>query len=90
MKLKSFQIKNYKSIVGTGEVVLSGHDNITAAGQNESGKSSVLEALNAFETGTFDSDSKPLPTKGSLVQSVSCTYELMILVIARTINTRFT
>ena len=29
MKLKSFQIKNYKSIVGTGEVVLSGHDNIT-------------------------------------------------------------
>ena len=77
MKLKSFQIKNYKSIVDTGEVSLSGHDNITVlAGQNESGKSSILEALNAFETGVFDADSKPFTTKGALTQSISCTYEV--------------
>lgn len=77
MKLKSFQVKNYKSIVDTGEVTLSGHDNITVlAGQNESGKSSVLEALEAFETGRFIPDSKPFTTKGSLIQSVSCTYEV--------------
>ncbi len=77
MKFKSFKIKNYKSIVDTGEVILSGHDNITVfAGQNESGKSSVLEALNSFETGKFDADSKPFTTKGTLVQSVSCTFEV--------------
>ncbi|MEZ6209382.1 MAG: AAA family ATPase [Candidatus Paceibacterota bacterium] len=77
MKLKSFQIKNYKSITDTGEVSLSANDNITVlAGQNESGKSSVLEALNSFETGVFDSDSKPFTTKGVLLQSVSCTYEV--------------
>jgi len=77
MKFKSFQIKNYKSIIDTGDVSLSGHDNITVlAGQNESGKSSVLEALNAFETGVFDADSKPFTTKGALIQSVRCTYEV--------------
>ena len=77
MKLKSFQIKNYKSIVDTGEVSLSGHDNITVlAGQNESGKSSILEALNAFETGVFDADSKPFTTKGALTQNISCAYEV--------------
>lgn len=77
MKLKSFQIKNYKSIIDTGEVTISANDNITVlAGQNESGKSSILEALNAFETGTFDADSKPFTTKGNLVQSVACTYQV--------------
>lgn len=77
MKLKSFRIKNYKSIVDTGEVTISGHDNMTVlAGQNESGKSSVLEALNAFETGKFDIDSKPFTTQGNLIQTVSCTYEI--------------
>ena len=76
-KLKSFRIKNFKSITDTGEVTLSGHDNITVfAGQNESGKSSVLEALNSFETGRFDADSKPFTTKGTLIQSVSCVFEI--------------
>ncbi len=75
MQLESFQIKNYKSIIDTGEVSLSAHDNITVlAGQNESGKSSVLEALESFESGTFNTDSKPFTTKGTLIQSVSCTY----------------
>jgi len=77
MKLKSFRIKNYKSIIDTKEVLLSSDENITVlAGQNESGKSSVLEALNSFETGVFDVDSKPFTTKGNLTQSICCTYEV--------------
>jgi predicted ATP-dependent endonuclease of OLD family len=77
MRLLSFRIQNYKSIVDTGEVSISGHDNITVlAGQNESGKSSILEAINSYESGDFDVDSKPFTTKGNLTQSVSCTYEV--------------
>lgn len=77
MKFSSFRIQNYKSIMDTGEISVSGHENITVlAGQNESGKSSILEAINSFETGKFDVDSKPFTTKGNLVQSVSCTYEI--------------
>lgn len=77
MNLISLQIKNYKSIVDTGVVELSNHDSITVlAGQNESGKSSILEALNTFETGIFDTDSKPFTTSGSLLQSITCTYSI--------------
>lgn len=77
MKLHSFRIKKYKSITDTGEVLLSDHDNITVlAGQNESGKSSVLEALDAYENDNFEKDSKPFSTESSVTQSVSCTYEI--------------
>jgi predicted ATP-dependent endonuclease of OLD family len=52
MKLKSFRILNYKSIKDSGVCFLSKDDNIlTLAGQNESGKSSVLQALADFDTG---------------------------------------
>lgn len=52
MRLHSFRIKNFKSIIDTGEVKISPEDNLTIlAGQNESGKSSVLEALDFFENG---------------------------------------
>lgn len=45
MQLISFQIKNFRSIIDTGWVNLS-VDNVTAlVGQNESGKTAVLEAL---------------------------------------------
>ena len=48
MKLKAFRIQNFRSIVDTGWQELS-PDNITAiVGQNESGKTSILEALEAF------------------------------------------
>jgi predicted ATP-binding protein involved in virulence len=45
MKLLSFRIRNFRSIIDTREIIFS-RDNITAlVGQNESGKSAVLDAL---------------------------------------------
>lgn len=51
MEIKSFRIKNYRSIKDSGPCYLSG-DNITIlAGQNESGKTAILEALEDFNVG---------------------------------------
>ncbi len=48
MEIKSFGIKNYRSIKDSGVCYLSG-DNITViAGKNESGKTAILEALEDF------------------------------------------
>ncbi|MBA7636838.1 hypothetical protein ES703_44466 [subsurface metagenome] len=50
MEIKSFRIKNYRSIKDSGVCYLSG-DNITIlAGKNESGKTAILEALEDFGT----------------------------------------
>ncbi len=49
MKLKKFRIKNYKSIADSGDCYLT--DTVTIfAGKNESGKTSILEALEDFDT----------------------------------------
>ena len=49
MKLEKFRIKNYKSIIDSGDCYLT--DTITIfAGKNESGKTSILEALEDFDT----------------------------------------
>lgn len=56
IKLSAFRIRNFRSIVDTGWQNLS-PDNITCLiGQNESGKTSVLEGLRAFYTGTISED----------------------------------
>jgi hypothetical protein len=56
MKLAAFRIKNFRSIVDTGWQNLS-PDNITCLiGQNESGKTSILEALKVFYTGIISED----------------------------------
>ncbi len=56
MKLTAFRIRNFRSIVDTGWQNLS-PDNITCLiGQNESGKTSILEALNAFYSGMISED----------------------------------
>lgn len=50
MEIKSFRIKNFRSIKNSGICNLSG-DNITIiAGMNESGKTAILEALEDFNT----------------------------------------
>ncbi len=47
MKIKKIRIKNYKSIVDSGDCYLE--DDLTIfAGKNESGKTSILEALDDF------------------------------------------
>ncbi|HVN57144.1 MAG TPA: AAA family ATPase [Bacteroidales bacterium] len=56
IKLSAFRIRNFRSIVDTGWQNLS-PDNITCLiGQNESGKTSLLEGLRAFYTGTITED----------------------------------
>jgi ABC-type cobalamin/Fe3+-siderophores transport system ATPase subunit len=56
MKISAFHIQNYRSIVNSGVCYLS-PDNITALiGQNESGKTSVLEALRSFYEGRISDD----------------------------------
>jgi predicted ATP-dependent endonuclease of OLD family len=56
MKLLAFNIQNYRSIINSGWSKLA-HDNITALiGQNESGKTSVLEALQSFYDGVIYED----------------------------------
>ena len=77
MRLLNFRIKNYKSIADSKDVSLSELDNITIlAGQNESGKSSILRALKDFERGEFDKDSVPFSLENETQQSVSCTYRI--------------
>lgn len=50
MEIKSFRIKNYRSIKDSGDCYLSG-DNVTIlAGKNEAGKTAILEALEDFDT----------------------------------------
>ncbi len=56
MQLIGFRIQNFRSIVDTGWQQLA-HDNITSLiGQNESGKTSILEALKAFYDGQLIED----------------------------------
>jgi AAA ATPase domain len=73
MKLKSFRIRNFRSIVDTGWQNIS-PDNITCLiGQNESGKTSVLEGLKVFYTGIISED--VLRSDLSLPQ-VSCRFTI--------------
>jgi AAA15 family ATPase/GTPase len=52
MRLSSFKIQHFKSIINTGQCHLSDTDNVLVlAGQNEAGKSAVVEALNFFRNG---------------------------------------
>ncbi len=77
MRLINFQIKNYRSIIDSGLVKLSELDNVSVfAGQNESGKSSILKALYDFERGEFEADSIPFSIDANPIQSISCTYKI--------------
>lgn len=74
MKLKSFRITNYKSIIDSKECRLSDHDNITViAGQNESGKSSILQALRDFENETISAEAI---REDDTFPSIFCTYSV--------------
>lgn len=66
MRLQAFNIKNFRSIVNTGWCPFS-RDHVTVlVGQNESGKSSILEALHCLLSGISISEddlraASPLP-----------------------------
>jgi len=74
MKLIKFKIKNYKSITDSGDCYFS--DKLTIlAGKNESGKTSVLEALEDFhQDKTIREEAKPI--EGDGVPEVSVTFKL--------------
>ncbi len=77
MKLTKVRIKNYRSIKDSGEISFT--DNLfVLAGQNESGKSSILEALKAYEDEEFDRDTLNFEEEQdeNFIQNVSCTYTI--------------
>ena len=56
MRLSAFRIQNFRSIIDSNWHNFS-PDNITCLiGQNESGKTSILEALHAFHHGIISED----------------------------------
>ncbi len=74
MKLSKFRIKNYKSIVDSGDCYFSNKLTILA-GKNESGKTSVLEALEDFhQDKTIREEAKPI--EGDGIPEVSITFSL--------------
>jgi ABC-type cobalamin/Fe3+-siderophores transport system ATPase subunit len=73
MWFKQFKIKNYRSILNTGWQDLAS-DNITGLiGQNESGKTSILEALNSFYSGMISDD---ILRSDLSLPEVSCSFSI--------------
>jgi predicted ATP-dependent endonuclease of OLD family len=90
MRLTKFRIRHYKSIVDTGDCYFS--DKLTIlAGKNESGKTSVLEALEDFhQDKTIRGEAKPI--EGDGVPEVSISFALSDLetnVILKTISAEY-
>jgi ABC-type lipoprotein export system ATPase subunit len=73
MKLVSFRIENFKSIIDTGWVSLSKDGISCLIGQNESGKSSVLEALHSFGSEKLQDD---YLRNDMTLPKVSCKFQL--------------
>lgn len=73
IKLSAFSLQYFRSIISSGWRTLSS-DNITVLiGQNESGKTSVLEALNSFYNGEINED---VIRSDDSLPKVSCEFEL--------------
>ena len=68
MKLKSFRIKNYKSIADRGDCYFT--DTITIlAGKNESGKTSIPEALKDFDPDEkIRENAKPIKSQEAILE----------------------
>ncbi len=72
MLLSEFRIRNFRSIIDSGWNKLS-TDNITALiGQNESGKTSILESLCSFREGVISED---VLRSDITLPEVSCAYK---------------
>jgi predicted ATP-dependent endonuclease of OLD family len=73
VKLNSFRIQNYRSIIDSGWKNLA-PDNITILiGQNESGKTTVLEALESFYKGSIIDD---ILRSDQTLPVVSCSFSI--------------
>jgi predicted ATP-dependent endonuclease of OLD family len=83
MRFRRFRIKNWRSLVDTGWNNLA-TDNITGIiGQNESGKTSILEALYSFYTGKFTDD---ILRSDLSMPAVYCSFETNIKQLSRLIK----
>ncbi|MDD5740187.1 MAG: AAA family ATPase, partial [Candidatus Peribacteraceae bacterium] len=77
MRLQSFRIRNYKSIQDSGYCRLPDTDNVLVlAGQNEYGKSSVLQALYDFERGEMREDAVCVTDSEPVYPIVECVYAI--------------
>ena len=75
MRLSSFRIQNFRSIKDTNWHSLAADNVACLIGQNESGKSSILEALYSFYTARVTSDD--LRSDGSMPQ-IACSFALEV------------
>lgn len=76
MKLLAFRIRNYKSIVDSGDCDFSTEGITVLAGQNEAGKTSVLEALRDFDfLKKIDVNAKP-EGKDEAETTIDCTFSV--------------
>ncbi len=73
MKLEAFRIKNYRSIIDTGWTRLAPDNITTLIGQNESGKTSILEGLDSFYHGKITDD---ILRSDLTFPEISCTFLL--------------
>lgn len=75
MRIKKIRVKNFKSIKDSGDIVFDSSLFILA-GQNESGKSSILEALDAFEKQSSDRDNLnfELEKENNFIQEIYVTF----------------
>lgn len=77
MKLQSFRIKNFKSIIDSGVCHLQAPDNIMViAGQNESGKSAILEGLHSFNDQTLEDRYISQTSEEILYPEIYCTFKI--------------
>jgi predicted ATPase len=73
MKLKQFRIQGFRSIVDSDWCHTSPDDVTIVLGQNESGKTSILEALMGFSSGEISND---VIRSDGMRPEVSCRFEL--------------
>lgn len=76
MILKKFQVKNFKSVIDSGVVSFEKTNILVLAGQNESGKSAILQALDYFNLGKSEKHDRLYARSDAGGAYVSCTYEL--------------
>jgi len=75
MKILKFRIKDYKSIEDSGDCYLTDTISILA-GKNESGKTSILEALEDFDTDReIRNEAKPI-NRPDAIPMISITFEI--------------
>ncbi len=76
MEIKSFRIKNYRSIKDSAVCYLSG-DNVTIlAGKNESGKTAILEALEDFNINKMIREEAISLHRSQVKPEISITFEM--------------